>query len=674
MEVVVSSANPSQLVSVIFYCAQRVASKSVKLVKGDVEESTLKLPDSDPIVGDANVASYLCQAFSLPLYPEAHREEIDKYLSSYPQYNVGVINSLLTYRTFLVGDVFTAADVAVYSALPEQLPPALFRVKRWADLIAVQDLVKRFKSSNSAQKKKETAAKAVGQTCTRFAPEPSGYLHIGHTKAALASEQFARDHKGTFVLRFDDTNPKVESKEFEEKILADIALLDLHPDRIERTSDFKPKIFEYLVGMIKDGLAYVDDTPMEQIKDLRMKLEPSPNRDIPVEQSLALWDEMNRGTEKGYGCVVRAKIDYKSNNGCLRDPVIARCIKVEGSTESPVYPMYDLACPIVDSTGGITHAMRSWEYTDRDEQYRWFIKNLKLRPVQIVSFSRLSFNKTVLGKRYLRRLVQEGKATGWDDPRFPTVRGLRRRGLQPQTLRAFCHEQGASRNQNVHDWDKIWAMNRDIISKKCPRVLSVSEEEKVEMRLAGVTEGEIEAPVLATDKSLGVRRLPVGPLVWTTQFDAAGLKAGQKVTLLHWGNFVVDSVEAEGECVKAIDAHFLPEDRNFKGSHFMNWIVPDRAVRIVMREWNHLLRVDQLAPGQDVLDVLPEVQYADTEILCDPSIAGAKKGQIFQLERRGEVIVDEPGEKPMTFYIPTGKVTPIALPIKLQLFSKKEEQ
>lgn len=313
----------------------------------------------------------------------------------------------------------------------------------------------------------------------------------------------------------------------------------------------------------------------------------------------------------------------------------------------------------------------SGEYTDRDEQYRWFIKNLKLRPVQIVSFSRLSFNRTVLGKRYLRRLVQEGKATGWDDPRFPTVRGLRRRGLQPQTLRAFCHEQGASRNQNIHDWDKIWAMNRDIISKKCPRVMSVSPEEKVVMKISNVTEGEVEAPVLPTDKTMGTRKLPIGPVVWTTQFDAKDVTEGQKVTLLHWGNFIVDKIVKDGENVTEIDAHYLPDDKNYKGSHFMNWIVPEKAVPIVMREWNHLLKVDQLAPGQDVLDILPDVKYADTEILCDPSIKDAKKGQIFQLERRGEIIVDEPGEKAMTFYIPTGKVSPIALPIKLQLFKKE---
>ncbi|KAH0793273.1 glutamyl-tRNA synthetase [Histomonas meleagridis] len=675
MQVTVSAEHPSQLVSVVFYYAQRAT--SIKLINGNVEESTLKIPNGEPIVGDSNIASYLCSTLNLPIYPEAHRAEIDQYLSDYPSYQIGIINNLLTYRSFLVGDVFTVADIAVYSCLPATIPQGLFRLKRWANFISIQDTIKRFKASsapkkgNANQKKKGNAN--LQNVCTRFAPEPSGYLHIGHAKAALASEQFARDHNGTFVLRFDDTNPRNESKEFEEKILADVALLDLHPDRIERTSDFIPKIFEIIKKMFEDGLAFVDDTPVEKIQELRSALQPSPNRDNTPERNLELWEEMLKGTEKGKSCVARAKIDYKNTNGCLRDPVIARCIIVEGQeNKCPVYPTYDIACPIVDSTVGITHAMRSWEYTDRDHQYRWFIKNLKLRPVEIVSFSRLSFNRTVLGKRYLRRLVQEGKASGWDDPRFPTVRGLRRRGLQPSTIRQFCKDQGASCNQNVHDWDKIWAMNRDIISKTCPRVMSVSVEEKVEMRINGAKEGEVDAPILPTDPSKGTRKLPIAPVVYTTQFDAKSIKVGEKVTLLHWGNVIIDKIEMDGENVKLVEAH-LVEDKNYKGTLKINWIVPEKAVTIIMREWNHLLKVNQLSEGVDVIDALSDVPYADTEIMCDASIKDAQKGQIFQLERRGEIIVDEPGEKAMTFYIPTGKVAPISLPIKIQLFGDNKQ-
>jgi len=336
-----------------------------------------------------------------------------------------------------------------------------------------------------------------------------------------------------------------------------------------------------------------------------------------------------------------------------------------------VFLTYDLSCPIVDSKTGVTHAMRSWEYTDRDVQYNWFISALGLRPVTIVSFSRLSFRNTVLGKRHLRKLVKDGLASDWDDPRFPTIRGLRRRGVQPETLRQFCSDQGASRNQNVHEWDKLWAQNRVIVSKACPRVMSVAEDAKVELVITGAVEGSIEVAVVPTDASKGCRAMTIGPKVLIEQADAQIFEEGRMVTLMHWSNVVVDAVRREGDRVVAIEGT-LSDSKDFKAPPKVNWVAEGATVRVTMREWNHLLRVEQLKDGMDISKVVSDIPCMDTVVLCDASIAGAEVGSIWQPERRAEVIVDatgQNGEPPLVFLIPTGRKHSFGLPIKIQLFA-----
>lgn len=685
MELAINPNAQAQLVEIVFYYAQ--SSKKVKMTKKDVEQPTLTVEGQEPIVGDVDIALYLCRSLDLEIYPDNFREEIDNIVRDYPNYQIGIFNNYLTFRTYMIGNVFTVADIAVFSCL-HNLPDALFRIKRWADLVSQKPHVKRYLNTHKKAEGKaggEDKGKGKGKqnqvVCTRFAPEPSGYLHIGHAKAALCSENYARERKGIFVLRFDDTNPKNENKDFEHKILEDVALLDLHPDRQERTSDQVPMILDTVKEMIDKGLAYVDDTPFDTIKEQRLALQPSTNRDNTPERNHELFNEMLKGTEKGYQCVARAKIDYKSSNGCMRDPVIARCIKVENAPpgQGPVYPTYDLCCPIVDSKNGITHAMRSWEYQDRDHQYRWFIEKLGLRPVQIISFSRLSFNHTVLGKRYLRRLVEQGKASGWDDPRFPTIRGLRRRGLQPAALKEFCNDQGASRNQNVHDWDKLWSMNRKLILKTCHRVMSVSEEEKIPLNIQGIEgEGEFETNVLQTDPKQGTKKLYTAPMVWIPVYDAQqpGFEVGKKATLCHWSNIMIDAINKECDKIVSVDAHHLPDDKNFTNTPKLNWIHPTKNTKIIMREWNHLLKVKQLGENQDVLDALSDIPFADTVLYCDTSLEQAKKGEIFQLERRAEIIIDQPAqnEPAMTFLIPSGfQKKSMGLPTKIVLFTPEDD-
>ena len=667
MELKVPASSKSALAQIVFFCAQPKV-KGSKISKVEEEEVTL-IDGPDTIVGEAQIALYLCNKFNLPIYPQEQRSEIDLFVNDYPHYIVPLLNNYLTYRTYIVGHSFTVADIATYSGLIDTtIEPKFSRVLRWISIVNSQPFVKRFLSSLTA-KKQDTSSKDVNamKVCTRFAPEPSGYLHIGHSKAAIAAYTYAKSNKGKFILRFDDTNPDLESKEFEDIIREDVSLLGLVPDAEEHTSDYYDVLLEKIEWMLKNNFAFIDSTPGEEISRLRGILQPSPCRDQDVATNLKLFQDMKTGN--GMNLVVRAKIDYESQNGCLRDPTIARC--KEGHAPRFIFPMYDLACPIVDSLAGVTHAFRSWEYTDRDQQYNWFIQTLSLRPVTIISFSRLSFNYTVLGKRHLRAIVASGAAKDWADPRFPTVRGITRRGLDARTLQQFCREQGASRNQNQNDWDKLWAQNRDIISKECPRVMNVSTENHYLLNLEGEIPEYVEAPVIPKNPKMGVRKLPCASQVWIDQFDGKDFQVGQKVSLLFWSNIEITEVNHEN---KSIKAKLHPEDRNFKGTLKANWIAPEAGKKIIMREWNYLLQEKLFDPEKGVLQQMATVPYLDTEIICDPSFK-AEKGKIYQLDRRCEIIVDEVPQDglPITFLIPSGTSIPMTFPVKIQLFNKEDE-
>lgn len=657
--------------------------QKVKFKKTSSETEDLSFTDEkdEKINGDLEIAKNLCIKYSLSLYPEGKREEIDLFLNMFPTYQTSSLEEYLTFRTFIVGYEFTLADLAVWFSirLNRGLPT---RCSRFVVSIGDLDVIKYFSgvsrnyltSLSGVKSGKNEGAKPKKKVVTRFAPEPSGYLHIGHAKALLFSEQYSLQHGGELILRFDNTNPKNETEEFEKLIQEDVGLLDVKYHRVEHTSDYIPRIIDCLVDFIKRGLAFVDDTPGDEISKQRLALQPSKNRDLSVEENLRLWDEMMKRTEHGLKCVVRAKIDYKNVNGVLRDPVIARHIEngyhPKTGTKYPVYPVYDFACPIVDSDSGVTHAMRSWEYADRDHLYKWFVKQLNLRDIEIVSFSRLSFNYTELSKRHLRRLVAEGKAEGWDDPRFPTIRGLRRRGLQPKALKEFCGTQGGSRNQNCHDWDKIWAMNKDIVQPKTPRVMNVNAEEFVELFVEGVHEGEIEVEVNPANKQLGTKKLHVGPNLHIEHCDAELLSEGEKVSLFRWNNIKIEKIIKDGSKIVKIESKWVG-DSDFKSTRKINWIVPSKAVKIEMREYNHLLKEkDFNAENNDILDAINPVPYVSTYIHADPYFKSFKKGDIFQLDRRAEVIIDKlDGDIPVTFLIPTGTARCLGIPIKVQLFS-----
>lgn len=284
----------------------------------------------------------------------------------------------------------------------------------------------------------------IGNVRLRFAPEPSGYLHIGHSKAALLNKYFAERYQGQIIVRFDDTNPAKESNEFVDNLLIDIDTLGIKYETITYTSNYFPELMEMAEKLIREGKAYVDDTPREQMQKERMDGIDSKCRNNSVEENLKLWKEMIAGSERGLQCCVRGKLDMQDLNKSLRDPVYYRCNPMPHhriGSKYKVYPTYDFACPYVDAIEGITHALRSSEYHDRNAQYYRIQQDMGLRKVDIYEFSRLNMVYTLLSKRKLLWFVQNGKVDGWDDPRFPTVQGIVRRGLKIEALIQFIVEQ-----------------------------------------------------------------------------------------------------------------------------------------------------------------------------------------------------------------------------------------
>ena len=354
---------------------------------------------------------------------------------------LAALNARLAMRTVIAGHAVTLADAAVWlafrrNAAAQKSPPV--HVRRWlkfmdmqpACIVVAQEYFGVQKDAGSMELNLTNAV--VGQVCTRFPPEPSGHLHIGHVKAAMLNAYYATRYEGKLRLRFDDTNPSKEKEEYEEAIIEDLARLQIKPDLVSHTSDWFAEIKEITERMISEGLAYVDPSPQEEQQKNRWDGKENEHRSASVEENLRLWKEMHLGSEEGVKCCVRAKIDMQSDNRALRDPGIYRCNATphaKTKDKYKAYPTYDLACPIVDSLEGVTHALRDRQYKDRDAQYQWFIDNLRLRKVELESFSRINFVRTLLSKRKLQWLIDEKKAEGWDDPRFPTVKGILRRGM-----------------------------------------------------------------------------------------------------------------------------------------------------------------------------------------------------------------------------------------------------
>ncbi|KAL1534973.1 glutamate--tRNA ligase [Salvia divinorum] len=511
----------------------------------------------------------------------------------------------------------------------------------------------------------------VGKVKLRFAPEPSGYLHIGHSKAALLNQYFAERYKGQVIIRFDDTNPDKESSEFVDNLLKDIETLGIKYSAITYTSDHFPQIMEMAEKLIREGKAYVDDTPREKMQQERMDGIESRCRNNIVEENLKLWKEMITGSERGLMCCLRGKLDMQDPNKSLRDPVYYRCNLTPHhriGAEYKVYPTYDFCCPFVDSVEGITHALRSSEYHDRNDQYYRIQTDMGFRKVHIYEFSRLNMVYTLLSKRKLLWFVQNGKVESWDDPRFPTVQGIVRRGLKIEALIQFILEQGASKNLNLMEWDKLWAINKKIIDPVCPRHTAVIEERRV---LLILTDGPTDPFVRILPKhkkyeGAGEKGVTYSNRIWIDYADAESISVNEEVTLKDWGNAVVKEIKKdENEVVTQLVGVLHLEGNVKKTKLKLTWLSDgNELVRLTLVDFDYLITKKKLEEDEDFTDVVNPCTRTETSALGESDMRNLKRGDVIQLERKGYYRCDIPLIRPskpiVLFAIPDGKQQTVA--------------
>lgn len=493
----------------------------------------------------------------------------------------------------------------------------------------------------------------------------SGYLHIGHAKAALLNDYFAHElYKGTLLLRFDDTNPSKEKQEFQDAIVEDLALMGIKPDKTSYTSDYLEVLYQYCIRMIKEGHAYADDTDQETMRAERMDGIASKNRDNSLEQNLAMFEEMKAGTEKGLTYAIRAKLSVDNPNKAMRDPVIYRC-NLEPhhrtGTAWKMYPTYDFACPIVDSLEGVTHALRTTEYTDRNPQYQWFLDTLKLRQVHMWDFARMNFIRTELSKRKLTKLVDAGTVWGWNDPRMPTIRGVRRRGMTIPALRDFILKQGPSRNIVVMDWTNFWASNKKIIDPIAPRHTSVDVKDKVTATVINGPEKPYteDKPKHAKNPAVGTKKVAYSKNLILDQEDVKLFKQDEEITLMNWGNAFVRKITGS-DPVTSIELELHLEGDVKKTEKKVTWLSTEGQDLVPAEVWDfdYLMSKDKLDEGDNWEDFVNPNSSSKLDALCDGNVTDLKEDDIIQLERKGYFRVDKAagaGKPIVLFNIPTGK-------------------
>jgi glutaminyl-tRNA synthetase len=503
---------------------------------------------------------------------------------------------------------------------------------------------------------------------TRFPPEPNGYLHIGHAKAICIDFGIAKEFGGQCNLRFDDTNPVKEEVEYVESIKQDIRWLGFDwEDRIYYASDYFERLYEYAVTLIKKGKAYVCDLSADQLREYRGTLvEPgtqSPYRDRPVKDNLELFSRMRAGEFPDGARTLRAKIDMASPNTNLRDPVIYRILHASHHRTGDawcVYPMYDFAHGQSDSIEGITHSLCSLEYEIHRPLYDWFLDELEIYHPRQIEFARLNVSSTVMSKRKLLKLVQEGRVNGWDDPRMPTLSGLRRRGYTPEAIRDFCDRIGVAKKDSMVDIALLEHCLREDLNKRAPRVMGVLKPLRVVIE--NYPEGQVEEFAVANnpeDGDAGTRKVPFSRVLYIEQDDFREvpppkyyrLAPGREVRLRS-AYFVkcVGMVKddrgniAELRCTydPATKGGDAPDGRKVKAT--LHWVSAAHAIPAEVRLYERLFlkeNPDDAEEGQDYLASLnPHSLEALTGSWVEPSLAGAAVGSIYQFERQGYFCVD----------------------------------
>ncbi len=519
------------------------------------------------------------------------------------------------------------------------------------------------------------AGKNNGKVATRFPPEPNGYLHIGHAKSICLNFGIAQDYHGTCNLRFDDTNPHKENIEFVESIKRDVEWLGFKWSALFYASDYFDKLYQFAIDLIKQGKAYVDDLNAEEIRQYRGTLtEPgknSPYRDRSVEENLDLFQRMQAGEFEDGSRVLRAKIDMASPNINLRDPTIYRirrgAVHHQTGSEWSIYPMYDYTHCVSDALEGITHSLCTLEFEDHRPLYDWFLDQLDVpcHPRQI-EFSRLNLEYTVMSKRKLTDLVNEGHVDGWDDPRMPTIAGLRRRGYTPASLREFARRIGITKADNTVEMGVLEDCIREDLNEIAPRRMAVLNPIKVV--LTNYPEGQSEqltAPSHPQKPEMGERELLFSRELYIDQNDymetpPKGFKrlvTGGEVRLRNAYVIRCDEVIKDGhgnviELRCSYDSDTLgknPEGRKVKG--VIHWVEANNAIEAEVRLYDRLFTQANPDKSGDYREVLnPDSLLSLARCYLEPALAQARPGTQFQFEREGYFCLDEMhvhGQKPV---------------------------
>ena len=503
----------------------------------------------------------------------------------------------------------------------------------------------------------------VDRVVTRFPPEPNGFLHIGHAKSITVNFGLAQQYGGVCNLRFDDTNPEKESQVFIDAIQADVKWLGYEWDgEVRYASSYFQQFYEWALHLIDEGKAYVCDLSADEARDYRGTLtspgKNSPYRDRSIDENHVLFAAMKAGEFEDGSRVLRAKIDMASPNINLRDPTLYRIRRVahhQTGDEWVIYPTYDYAHGQEDAIEGISHSICTLEFEDHKPLYDWFIDNLPVpsRPRQY-EFARLNVNYTVTSKRKLKLLVDSGVVSGWDDPRMPTIAGMRRRGYTPAALRHFCEEVGTSRSDGVVDVAMLESAVRNDLNMTAPRAMAVLNPLKLQIT-------NLEAPEVLlvanhpADDTQGKREVQFGPEIWIDKDDFRQeankkfkrLVLGKRVRLR--GGYVIEAercdVDADGE-VTAVYASIVPQtlgedpDDGVKAKGVIHWVDATTGISAEIRSYDRLFTVEDPSKADNMDDVINPTSLVVGQAIVEASLASADPEDRFQFEREGYFVAD----------------------------------
>jgi glutaminyl-tRNA synthetase len=507
-----------------------------------------------------------------------------------------------------------------------------------------------------------------GRVHTRFPPEPNGYLHIGHTKAIVINFGLAQKYGGKTNLRFDDTNPTTESMEYVESIKRDIRWLGYDwEDREYYASDYFDRLYEFAVELIRKGLAYVDDSSPEEIEAQKgSPTQPgkeSSYRNRSVAENLDLFERMMQGEYDEEAKVLRAKIDMASPNMHMRDPIMYRIKKAHHYRTGDkwcIYPTYDFAHGQSDSIEKITHSLCSLEFMHHRPLYDWFIEKLEIFPSRQIEFARMNVSYMITSKRRLLRLVKDGFVGGWDDPRMPTIAGMRRRGYPPAALVNFCNRSGVAKRDNLIEFELLEYSIREVLNKIAPRVMGVLDPLKVV--ITNYPEGKVEQMEVENnpeDESAGTRTMPFSRELYIERKDFMvdppkkyfRLAPGRNVRLkggyiLHGEDYAADPATGE---VTEVRCTYYPDSRSgddtsgVKAKGTLHWVSAEQALPVQVHLYDRLFTEPE-PTGDEERDFLEFLNDASLEIIerafVEPSLRGAKPGERFQFMRMGYFCVD----------------------------------